>query len=91
MLYEVITLECRVRQSFPGSVRGDEVLPHREALPEVRGDRRLDDLAGRFRHQPAHPGELPHLLVGSPRPRVGHHVDRIEARDFDLLPSYNFV
>jgi hypothetical protein len=41
----------------------DEVLQHRETLAEVRGDRRLDDLAGGLGHEAAHGGELADLLL----------------------------
>ena len=44
---------------FPGAARGDEVLEHGEAFPEVARDRRLDDLARRLCHEAPHAGELP--------------------------------
>src|SRR3990172_3585846 len=78
-------LEGGVGEAFPGSVGGDEVLPDRQPLAEVRGDRRLDDLPRRLGHQSPHPGELAHLLVGSPSARVRHHIDGVEARDFPFL------
>ena len=52
----------------------------RETLAEVRGDRRLDDLARRLGHETAHGGELADLLGGAARAGVGHDVDRVEAR-----------
>ena len=72
-------LERGVGQPFARAVRGDEVLQHRQPLAEVGGDGRFDDLAGRLRHQPAHPGELPDLLRAAARARVRHHVDRAES------------
>ena len=38
-------LERGVGEALAGAVRRDEVLEHAETLAEVRGDRRLDDLA----------------------------------------------
>ena len=66
-------------------MRGDEVLQHGEAFAEVGGDRRLDDLARRLGHQAAHAGELADLLGAAARAGVGHHEDRVEARDRELL------
>ena len=42
-------LEGGVGQTLAGAVRGDEVLEHRQAFAEVRGDRALDDFAVRRR------------------------------------------
>ena len=58
-------LERGVGETLAGAVRRDEVLEHRETLAEVRGDRRLDDLARRLRHQATHGGELTNLLGAS--------------------------
>ena len=71
-------LQRGVRQPLARAVRRDEVLLHGEAFTEVGGDRRLDDLARRLGHQPAHAGQLPDLLLAAPRPGVGHDVDRVE-------------
>src|SRR5215813_162938 len=71
-------LERGVRQALAGPVGGNEVLQHREAFPEVRGDRRLDDFARGLGHQAAHSSELPDLLSAAARPRVRHDVDRVE-------------
>src|SRR5690606_8476337 len=79
-------LERGVGQTLPRAVGGDEVLQHREALAEVRGDRGLDDLARRTRHQAAHAGELADLLGGATRAGVGHDVDRVEGGLDALLP-----
>ncbi len=78
-------LERGVGEALAGAVRRDEVLQHREAFAEVRGDRGLDDLARRLGHQTAHGGELAHLLGRASSARVGHDVDRVEARLFALL------
>ena len=78
-------LQRGVGQALAGAVGGDEVLQHGEAFAEVRGDRVLDDLAGRTRHQAAHPGQLADLLLGSAGARVGHDVDRVELVAFLVL------
>ena len=59
-------------------MRRVEVLEHGQPLLEVGDDRRLDDLARRLGHQPAHAGELAHLLLGAARAGVGHHVDGVD-------------
>ena len=58
-------LERGVREALASAVGRDEVLENRETLAEVRGDRRLDDLARRLGHQAAHTGQLPDLLLPS--------------------------
>ena len=73
-------LERGVGQTLTGAVRRDEVLEHRETFAEVRGDRRLDDFAGRLGHQAAHTGELADLLGGAAGAGVGHDVDGVEGR-----------
>ena len=50
-----------VGQTLAGTVRGDEVLEHRQALAVVRLDRARDDLALRVGHQTTHTGDLAHL------------------------------
>src|SRR5262249_21971867 len=75
-------LQRSVREALARAVRRDEVVLHLEAFAEVRGDRRLDDLARRLRHQAAHAGELADLLLRSARARVGHDVDRVEGLAF---------
>ena len=72
-------LERGVGQALARAVGRDEVLEHREALAEVRADRRLDDLARRLGHQAAHAGQLADLLLAAAGARVGHDVDRVEA------------
>ena len=71
-------LQRRVGETLAGAVRRDEVLEHREALAEVGGDRRLDDLARGLGHEAAHAGELADLLLGAAGAGVGHDVDRVE-------------
>ena len=80
-------LESRVRKTLPGPVRGDEVLEDREAFPEVRGDRGLDDLPRRFGHQPPHACELPHLVLAASGAGIRHHVDGVEARRLHHVPG----
>src|SRR5581483_7039922 len=73
-------LQRGVGQTFAGAVRRNEVLQHGQTLAEIRGDRRLDDLARRLGHQAAHAAELPDLLRAAARARIGHHEDRVEGR-----------
>ena len=75
------SLERRVRQALARTVGRNEILKHRETLAEVRGNWRLDDFTRWLGHQTPHPGQLTHLLSGTSGPRVGHHVDGIEARN----------
>ena len=81
-------LERRVGETLAGAVGRDEVLQHRQALAEVRGDRRLDDLARRLGHQTAHAGQLTDLLAGASGAGVGHHVDRVELAPLLLDPLH---
>ena len=73
-------LERGVGETLTGAVGRDEVLEDREAFAEVRGDRRLDDLARRLGHEAAHAGQLPDLLRRAAGARVGHDEDRVERR-----------
>ena len=59
-------------------MRRGKVLENREAFAEVRGDRRLDDLARGLGHEAAHARELPDLLLRAAGARIGHHVDGVE-------------
>src|SRR5436309_3515944 len=70
-------LQRGVGQALAGAVGGGEVLEDREALAEVRGDGRLDDLARRLGHEAAHAGQLADLLLGAPGAGVGHHEDGV--------------
>ena len=72
-------LERGVGQALAGAVRRDEVLEDAQALAEVGGDGRLDDLARGLGHQAAHAGQLPDLLRRAAGARVGHDEDRVEA------------
>ena len=79
-------LEGRVRQTLPGTVRGDEVLEDGQALLEVGQDRVLNDVltpgcAGLLRlgHQAPHAAQLADLLLGTTGSGVHHHVDGVEA------------
>ena len=47
-------LQRGVREALTSAVRRDEVLENGETLAEVRGDRGLDDFAGRASHETAH-------------------------------------
>ena len=66
-------------------MRGNEVLQHREALAEIRGDGRLDDLARGLGHQTTHTRKLPNLLLRSASAGVGDDVDRIDRALFILF------
>src|SRR5438034_10728311 len=59
-------LQRGVGEALARPVRRREVLEDGQALPEVRRDRRLDDLATRLRHEPAHTGQLADLLLAAP-------------------------
>ena len=74
----------RVGQTLAGTVRGDEVLQHRQALAEVGLDRTRDDLALRVGHQTTHTGDLPHLHHVSAGTRVDHDVDGVGLREVAL-------
>src|SRR5215211_4408279 len=74
----------RVGLSLPRAVCRGEVLEHREALHEVALHGLLDDLALRVRHQAAHARELGEVVVVATGPRVGHHVDRVQAPEVVL-------
>jgi hypothetical protein len=67
-----------IGKPFPGSVRGDEILQHSEPFAKIRGDRGLNNLARRLRHQSAHTGQLTDLLLASTRARVSHDIDGVE-------------
>ena len=71
-------LERGVGETLAGAVGGDEVLEHGQTFAEVRGDRALDDFAGRLGHQAAHAGELLDLLAVTARAGVHHEVDRVQ-------------
>ena len=75
-------LERRIGQALARAVRRDEVLEHREAFAEVRGDGRLDDFARRLGHQSAHAAELANLLLRTAGAGVGHDVDRVHGAFF---------
>ena len=79
-------LERRIRQALSRAVGRDEVLKNRQPFAKVRGDRRLDDRAGRLGHQTTHARELPHLLSRTPSSGICHHKDRIEAGNLLFRP-----
>ena len=69
-----------VGQTLAGTVRGDEVLQHGQALAEVRLDRARDDLALRVGHQTTHAGDLADLHPVTAGARGDHHVDGVRRR-----------
>src|SRR5690606_2225646 len=66
-----------VRQTLARTVRGDEVLRHRQALTEVRLDRPRDVLTLRVGHQTTHTGQRPDLGHVARRTRLHDHRDRV--------------
>src|SRR3954452_10047111 len=71
--------QCGVGQTLTRTVRGDEVLQHRQPLAEVGLDRPRDDLALRVGDKTTHTGDLLDLQHVSSRSRADHHLDRVEA------------
>ena len=67
-----------VDQTLAGARGGDEVLQHRQPLPEVRLDRAGDHVATRVGHQATHARDLADLHHVSSGTRADHHVDRVE-------------
>ena len=65
----------RVGETLAATVRRDEVLEDREALPEVRTNRQVDDPALRVGDEATHATDLAHLLRVTTRAGRGHHVD----------------
>ncbi len=78
-------LQGGVGEALAGAVGGGEVLEHREAFAEGRGDGRFDDFAVGLGHEAAHAGELAHLVGVAAGARVGHHVHGVEAHVLHLL------
>ena len=56
----------------------NKVLQYGQTFAEVRGNRRFDNRAVRFRHQTTHTGQLFNLSRRTTGTRVGHHVNRVE-------------
>src|SRR5262249_4368511 len=79
-------LQRCVRQSFPCSVGGAEVLVDAQPLAETAGDGRFENLAGRSGDQSTYPGELTQLLLAAARPGAGHQQDRVERSS--LVPGH---
>ena len=71
-------LQGGIGQALAGTVGRAEVLEHRQPFAEVGLDRRLDDLARRLGHEPAHAGQLADLLDAAAGTRLGHQEDRIQ-------------
>src|SRR2546423_1303629 len=65
----------RVGEALAATVRRDEVLEDREALPEVRTDRQGDEPAPRGPGGAPPAPQLAHLLRVTPRPGPGPPVD----------------
>ena len=86
-----------IGQTFTSSVSRNEVLENCQTFTEIRRDRRFDNFARWFRHQTAHTGQLSNLSRGTPRARISHDEDGVEARtrhlftgDVELL-SFNLT
>ena len=77
-------LQGGIGKTLTSTVRGDEVLQHRQALLEVGQNRVLDDLTTlgtrflRLGHQTTHTGELTNLVLRTTGSRVEHHEYRVE-------------
>ena len=74
-----------VGQALARAVSGDKVLQDIQAFPEIRGNRRLDNRAVRFRHQSTHAGQLPDLCRRTTGARISHHINRVKGFLVDLL------
>src|SRR6266540_3742151 len=70
-------LEGGVGQAFAGTVGGDEVLEHREALAKVGENGLLDDFTAGFGHEAAQAGELADLLFVAAGAGVDHQADGV--------------
>ena len=81
----VSRLKGRIRETLAGAVGRNEVLENRQSLAERRGNRALDDVAGRVRHEAAHTGELTDLQLRATGLRVDEHVDRVQFRRIAVL------
>ena len=57
---------------------GNEVFQHGKSFTEVGDNRTFDNIAGGFRHQSAHTGELTDLIFTSAGAGVKHGVDRVD-------------
>ena len=71
-------LQCRVGQTFPCTVRRDEVLKNRQTFSEVGRNRCFNDRSIRLCHQTSHPRKLTNLCSRTTRARISHHEDRVE-------------
>ena len=67
-----------VGQALASTVGGNEVLEHRQPLPEGGDDRPGDHLAPGVGHQALHAGDLTDLLRVTAGARVHHHVQGVE-------------
>ena len=72
----VSSLERGIRQTFAGTVSGDEVFQHRKSLAEVRDNRPFNNFTGRLGHQPAHAAELLDLALVTTGTGIHHHEQR---------------
>ena len=81
----ICRLQSRIRQTFTGTVGGDEVLQYGQALFEVCQNRVLDNLTAcrsgflGFCHQSTHTAQLADLFAGTTGSGIKHHVDGVEA------------
>ena len=83
--------QCGVRQTLTRAVRGDEVLQHTQAFPEVRLDRPRDRFTLGVGHQTAHTGDLTHLVHVSARTGLHHLPDRVAGREVVLHRLGDFL
>jgi hypothetical protein len=73
--------ERRVGEALAGTVRGDEVLRHRQPLAVRGDDRARDDLALRVVHEASHAGDVAHLQPVTTSARRDHAVDGVVGRE----------
>ena len=71
-------LQCRIGQTFTGTVSRDEVLQNVQAFTEVCGNRRFNDRSVRFGHQATHACQLANLCRRTTSARVSHHINGVE-------------
>ncbi len=58
---------------------GNKVLQNGQPFTKIGRNRRFNDLAGWFGHEPTHTGQLPHLILAAPGTGIRHHINWIQA------------
>ena len=70
--------QCRIGQTFTGTMGRCEVIQYRQAFPEICLDGQVDDSARRVSHQATHTSNLTNLLFITTGTGVSHHEDGVE-------------